>query len=101
MTTMKVRLYPYEPIGICEVAGSADTKPLTPASITSTRLFQSPAGLRGSTDLLRNTWHMRLQGRALDWRNDNEEPLHSGYSFQSGKACRFHSYVVFIHCEST
>ena len=23
MTTMKVRLYPYEPIGICEVAGSA------------------------------------------------------------------------------
>lgn len=68
MTTMKVRLYPYEPIGICEVAGSADTKPVTPASITSTRLFQSPAGLLGSADLLRNTWHMRLQGRVLGWR---------------------------------
>ncbi len=24
-----------------------------------------------------------------------------GYSFPSGNACRFHHYVVFIHCEST
>ena len=47
MTTMKVRLYLCEPIGICEVAGSADTKPVNPGFDYIYTLVSIPCGVAG------------------------------------------------------